>query len=246
MTCAIVTGATGGVGRSLVEALCARDMEVHALGRNGKKLDELREQTGCTTHCLDLADIKEAKRLVEAVPADILINCAGLGAAPGPLHETDPFAIDAVLDVNLRAPLQLIASVLPGMLERGRGHIVNIGSVAGIYSFANAATYGVSKSGIRALSSLLRLDLKGAPVRVTEICPGRVETDFFATMTGDAERAHETFFENRDSLQPEDITSTVLFALDAPLHVNISMIEIAPQRQVFGGIDFAVNESAKT
>jgi NADP-dependent 3-hydroxy acid dehydrogenase YdfG len=124
------------------------------------------------------------------------------------------------------------------MLDRGRGHIVNIGSVAGLYPFPNAAVYGASKSGIHALSSLLRLDLKGSPVRVTEICPGRVETSFFATMTGDAKTARETYFDGHASLQPEDITASVLFALDAPTHVNISMIELSPQRQVFGGIDF--------
>jgi len=124
------------------------------------------------------------------------------------------------------------------MLERGRGHIVNIGSVAGLYSIPNAAVYGASKSGIHALSSLLRLDFASSPLRVTEICPGRVETGFFGTMTGDAKKARETYFDNQTSLQAEDITATVLFALDALAHVNISMIELAPQRQVIGGIDF--------
>lgn len=238
MECALITGATGGIGRSLVKALTERGMAVHALGRKVEALETLARQTGCIAHPVDLTKMDKVRELAERIPADVLINCAGLGAAPGPLHETRPAAIDAVIDVNLRAPLQLIASIVPGMLSRGRGHIVNIGSVAGLYPIPNAAIYGASKSGIHALSSLLRLDLHGGPVRVTEICPGRVETGFFATMTGGKDSSRETYFDGRNSLQPDDIAAAVLFALDAPPHVNVSMIEISPQRQVFGGIDF--------
>lgn len=243
MECALITGATGGIGRSLVDALTKRCIKVHALGRESKVLQELEQKTGCISHSVDLANIDAVKKLAKSIPADILINCAGLGAMPGPLHEADPAAIDAIIDVNLRAPLQLIASIVPSMLKRGRGHIINIGSVAGLYSIPNAAVYGASKSAIHALSSLLRLDLKGSPLRVTEICPGRVETGFFATMTGDEKKARQTYFDDHASLQPEDITTTVLFALDAPPHVNISMIELSPQLQVFGGIDFASGKS---
>ena len=189
MNCAFITGATGGIGRSLVEALTQRGMTVHALGRQKKLLQELERKTGCKTHCLDLSNIDAVQELVEYTPVDILINCAGLGATPGPLHETPAAAINAVIDVNFRAPLQLIASVIPGMLERGLGHIINIGSVAGLYPIPNSAAYAASKSGIHALSSLLRLDLKSGPVRVTEICPGRVETNFFAAISGDAKTA---------------------------------------------------------
>ncbi len=241
MNCALITGATGGVGRSLVKELTGRGVTVHALGRKKNLLQELEQKTGCITHCIDLSKTEFVQSLLEEIPVDLLINCAGIGTAPGPLHKTSAAAINAVIDVNLRAPLQLIASVIPGMLDRGRGHIINIGSVAGLYPIPNSAAYGASKSGIHALSSLLRLDLKESPIRVTEICPGRVETNFFATMTGDAKMAQETYFDGFDSLQPQDITASVLFALDAPAHVNISMIELSPQRQVFGGINFAPN-----
>ena len=245
MNSAFVTGATGGIGRSIVEALTARGMSVHAIGRQKKTLQALEQKTGCHVHCLDLSNIEAVQRLVEKSAVDILINCAGCGAAPGPLQATPTAAIDAVVDVNFRAPLHLIASVIPGMLDRGRGHIINIGSIAGLYPIPNSAVYAASKSGIHALSSLLRLDLKGSPIKVTEICPGRVETNFFATITGDAKTAQETYFDDYKSLQPDDITSTVLFALDAPTHVNISMIELSPQGQVFGGIDFAPKKHLK-
>ena len=243
MTTALITGATGGIGRDLVTALAGRGMMVHALGRKRDVLEDLARQTGCRTHCIDLGRFDDFAGLAAQVPADILINCAGAGAAPGPLHETPAAAIDMVLDVNLRGPLHLIASFVPGMIARGSGHIVNIGSVAGLYPLPNTAVYGASKSAIHALSSLLRLDLHTTPLRVTEICPGRVETGFFAAITGDEEQARKTWFDDFQPLQPQDITDAVLFALDAPARVNVSMIELSPQRQVFGGLSFATGKT---
>ena len=239
MKTALVTGATGGIGKSLVRALCDRGLTVHAIGRNQKVLHELERGTGCIGHCIDLAGYDGFDKLAAQIPADILVNCAGVGAAPGPLHDTGQTAIDTVLDVNLRAPLHLIASFIPGMVKRAKGHIINIGSVAGIHAIPNVTAYAASKSAIHALSSLLRLDLQNTPLRVSEICPGRVETGFFAAISGDREQARKTYFDDYQSLQPDDVRDAVLFALDAPDRVNVSLIELTPQRQVYGGINFA-------
>ncbi|HFC04796.1 MAG TPA: SDR family oxidoreductase [Rhizobiales bacterium] len=238
MKSALITGATGGIGKALTMALTRRGLNVHAHGRRQDALDALVLETGCIPHCLDLADSKEIQAFGKNIEVDILVNCAGIGAPPGPLQGADADSLDAVIDVNFRAPLLLIAAIAPGMISRGRGHIFNIGSVAGLYPIPDSAAYAASKSAIHALSALLRLDLHTSPIRVTEICPGRVETNFFATMTGDADMAQKTYFDNFESLQPNDICDAFLFALDAPAHVNISMIEISPQAQVFGGIDF--------
>ena len=243
MTTALVTGATGGLGRSLVAALRRRDMTVHAVGRRTAELDRLRQETGCIAHNLELADLEAVKRLCEGLAVDILINGAGMGAPPGPLHQTEPSAIDAVIDANLRAPMHIMRHVIPGMLERNRGHIVNIGSVAALYPLPGISTYSAAKSGIHALSALLRMDLHGSALRVTEICPGRIATDFFAAMLNDAEAARARFLEEYESLQPEDVCDSVLFALDAPPHVNISMIELTPQRQIYGGMAYEKGKS---
>lgn len=239
---ALVTGATGGVGASLVEAFCDRGMTVHAMGRNNDRLDKLAAKTGCKPHCIDLAEIAKARDVCSGLEIDILVNAAGLGATPGGLQQAEYDSIDAVIDINLRAPIHLMRQIIPGMIERGFGHIINIGSVAALYPIPGISIYGASKAAIHGLSALLRLDLSGTALRVTEICPGRIETGFFAAQMGDEEKARKAYIDGFESLQPDDITASVLFAMDAPSHVNISTIELSPQAQVFGGIEFVKSD----
>jgi NADP-dependent 3-hydroxy acid dehydrogenase YdfG len=167
-----------------------------------------------------------------------LVNAAGMAAGYGALHEGDAQTIDTVLDVNLRAVLHLLRLVVPGMVARDRGHVVNIGSVNGLYPIGDTPVYGTAKAAVHMIGALLRIDLVGRHVRVTEICPGRVETEFHATSVGDARAARKTFYEGRRVLDSEDVVAAVLFALDAPAHVNVGLIELTPVLQVPGGVAF--------
>jgi NADP-dependent 3-hydroxy acid dehydrogenase YdfG len=152
--------------------------------------------------------------------------------------------IDAQIDVNIRAVLHLTRLTLRGMVERNRGHIVNIGSMAGHYNFAGNAVYHATKAAVHMLSRQLRYDLYGKRVRVTEISPGRVQTEMFAKALGqNVNAAHQQFFEGYEVLQPEDIADAILYAVSVPRYVNISLMEILPTMQVPGGLRIAKSAS---
>ena len=233
---ALVTGASSGIGRAVAVALAGRGLEVHAVARRADRLAALAD--GCHAHALDVTDTGALETLCRDLEIDVLVNGAGMAAGYGVLHESDAQAIDAVLDVNLRAVLHLLRLVVPGMVARDLGHVVNIGSVNGLYPIGATPVYGAAKAAVHMIGGLLRIDLMGRHVRVTEVCPGRVETEFHAQSVGDAAAAREKFYEGHRVLDPEDAAAAVLFALDAPAHVNIGLIEMTPVGQVPGGIAF--------
>ena len=235
---ALVTGASSGIGAAVAASLSARGLKVHALARRKERLKKLQAETGCQPHVLDVRDKKTIYRLIEDRRIDILVNNAGLGRGFETLAETQPEDIDKTIDTNVGATLHLIRSVLPGMIDRSRGHIVNIGSVAGLYPL-KWSLYGSSKAAIRMLSQNLRLELEGTGVRVTEICPGRVTTEFYDTTIDDPERRAEVKASGIHELQPQDIADAILYALEAPWHVNINRIELMPTEQTYGGSQFA-------
>ncbi|MDP6572443.1 MAG: SDR family NAD(P)-dependent oxidoreductase [Rhodospirillales bacterium] len=237
---ALVTGATSGIGRAVAVALAGRGLEVHAVARRGDMLAELEKEAGCRPHAVDVSDTKALEAMCDGLEVDVLINAAGMAVGYLKAHEQgDIDDFDVMVDVNVTAYLRLLRLVVPGMVERDRGHIVNLGSMWGLYPVGGATTYATVKGAIHQLSQCLRVDLLGQRVRVTEICPGRVETGFHATALGDAEAARKTFYEGNESLSPEDVTEAILFALETPPHVNISMIEMAPQMQAPSGVTFA-------
>jgi NADP-dependent 3-hydroxy acid dehydrogenase YdfG len=239
---ALVTGASGGIGKALVARLCKTGMEVHAVARDEVVLNALAAETGCIAHLVDLSNTEALARLVMPLQIDLLVNNAGAGR-PGSLATSDAEDVDVQIDINLRAVMHLARLTLPGMVERNRGHIVNIGSMAGHYNFAGNAAYHATKAAITMLSRQLRYDLFGKRVRVTEISPGRVQTDMFAKALGlDAATARRQFFEGHDVLQPADIADALMYAVGAPSHVNISHIEILPTAQVPGGMRIAKSD----
>jgi NADP-dependent 3-hydroxy acid dehydrogenase YdfG len=234
---AIVTGASRGIGAAAVRQLAARGVKVHAVSREANRLGTLAAETGCRVHGLDIADRAAVLAAFGEIEADILVNNA---AAPGttvPLHATDEATIDALLAANLKAPLNLLAAVTPGMIARGRGHIVNVSSIAAHRPTAGMSAYAATKAGLSRLTENLRIDLHGSGVRVTEIVPGRVETGIHLDMM-DPEEARRRFYEGYASLQPDDIASAILFALDAPQRMDVTFMEILPTDQVFGGSQF--------
>lgn len=239
---ALVSGASSGIGAAIAAALAGRGLEVHAVARRADRLVALADDHGCHTHALDVTDIGALEALCRGLEIDVLVNGAGMAAGYGALHEGDAQAIDTVLDVNLRAVLHLLRLVVPGMVARGRGHVVNIGSINGLHAIGDTPVYGAAKAGVHMIGGLLRIDLVGRQVRVTEVCPGRVETEFHIQSMGDAAAARATFYEGRRVLDPEDVAAAVLFALDAPAHVNVGLIEMTPVLQVPGGVAFPKEE----
>src|SRR3954454_10878089 len=232
---ALVTGASSGIGAAVVERFCREGLEVHALARSAGPLAELARHTGCVTHIIDVTDTAALARLASTVEFDVLVNNAGVDR-PKPFLQAADGDIDLLLDVNLRAVLHLCRLIVPGMVARDRGHVINISSIAGAYNFGGNSTYHATKAAISMLSRQLRIDAFGRRVRVTEICPGRVATDIFAHVHGDSPEIRAGFIEGFELPEAADIADAIAFAVSAPVAVNVGHMEITPTLQVPGGL----------
>ena len=230
---ALVTGASAGIGQATVRALRKAGLAVTAAARRADRLEALARETGAAPLPLDLRDTDAVYAALEPLEIDVLVNNAGLGRGMDDFLTAERGDIDLTVDTNVTAFLHVLRAVLPGMRARRRGHVVNIGSVAGLYPL-QSPIYGASKGAVRRASQNLRLNLAGSGVRVTEICPGRVVTEFLASAAGEdvARRTYGAFQE----LQPEDVADAIVYAVGAPWRVNVSTIEIVPTEQAFGGL----------
>jgi NADP-dependent 3-hydroxy acid dehydrogenase YdfG len=235
---ALVTGASSGIGAAVVERFCRENIEVHAVARSAGALNELAERTGCIPHAIDVTDRAAIADLANKVQFDILVNNAGVDR-PKKFLQADAEDIDLLVDVNLRAVLHICRLIVPGMVERDRGHVVNISSIAGNYNFGGNSTYHAVKAGVAMLSNQLRLDAFGRRVRVTEICPGRVATDIFNHVHGNDPSVRERFLDGFELPKAEDIADAIAFAIAAPVSMNIGHMEITPTLQVMGGLQTA-------
>jgi NADP-dependent 3-hydroxy acid dehydrogenase YdfG len=234
---ALVTGASTGIGAVIVERLAKRGLHVHAVARNADRLTDLARRTGCTPHTVDITDTGALTELARDIEVDVLVNNAGVSRS-GNILTADEFAVDEQIAVNIQAVLHLVRLVMPGMVERDLGHIVNISSIAAVYNFGGNTIYHATKAAVHTLSRQLRVDGYGRRIRVTEVCPGRVETEIFGRLLGDMEAAQREYYDGYESLKPEDVADTIEFAIDAPRHVNVGHIEIMPTFQVPGGLTF--------
>ena len=211
------------------------------LPANAERLDEVAGRTGMTPLTVDVTDTAALTEAVAGLEIDILVNNAGVSAT-GNIVGASADSVDAMVDVNLRAVLHLCRLLLPGMIERDLGHIVNISSIAGLYNFYGHTAYHATKAAVHQLSRQLRNDTIGKRVRVTEICPGRVETEIFGRNLGGTpeamQAAWDTYYEGFESITTKDIADTIEYAIEAPRHVNLGLIEIMPTFQVPGGLDF--------
>ncbi len=234
---ALVTGASSGIGAAVTRALRQRGLTVYAIARREDRLHGLAEETGCTPIVLDLADTAAIREKLSGLEVDIVVNNAGLGIGMESLATVDIAEMDTMIDVNFRAVLHVLSALLPGMVERDLGHVVNLSSVGGHYPTNVGAGYGATKAAVHKMSMDIRFDLAGTRIRVTEISPGLVRSEFFDVRWGGDQEKVDRQFRNKDGdIAPETIADAILFALEAPWHVNVSLIELLPVIQVMGGV----------
>jgi 3-hydroxy acid dehydrogenase/malonic semialdehyde reductase len=184
---ALVTGASSGIGEATVRALLERGIQVYAAAWSKEKLDLLASETGFIPVVLDVQNKDAIYNTLNDLEIDILVNNAGLGKGFEALFEANPDDIQTTLETNVIGAAHIICAVGAGMVKRNRGHVVNIGSVAGLYPI-NSSVYGSSKMAIHSMSQNLRIELKGTRIRVTEISPDRVATNFFNIAVNDPKK----------------------------------------------------------
>jgi 3-hydroxy acid dehydrogenase/malonic semialdehyde reductase len=246
MPTALITGATAGFGAAMTRRFASAGWRIIALGRRAERLEALRAELGDEVLPLvvDLAAAGALEAALSDLPegwreVDLLINNAGLSLGMEPAHQADPADWDQVLDVNCRALIRCTRALLPGMVERGRGHVINLGSVAATYPYQGGAVYGASKAFVHQFSLDLRADLHGTGVRVTCIEPGMCRTEFSEVrFRGDTEKA-EAVYAGMTPLSAEDIAETIWWTATLPPHVNVNLLEVMPVDQSFAG--FAVH-----
>lgn len=239
---ALVTGASRGIGAAIARALIAEGLVVHALARDGAALADLARALGPNLRplVLDLTDAGAIGAQLPGLAVDVLVNNAGGLGSVRPLWQQDLAETAQTIALNLTAPLQIIQALLPGMIARGRGHIFNLCSTAGQGALAGTAVYGAAKAALSQAGRALRYDLAGQNIRLTEIAPGRVETDFYlAAFGGDAEGLKDKMYRHQRALTPEDIAQTLVAALRLPAHATLAEITLSPTDQALGGHVFA-------
>lgn len=238
----LITGASSGIGAACAEVFAQAGASLILAARRKERLDQLgkslQERFGTTAMIMpvDVSRVDDVSAAYEELPVvahkvDILINNAGLVKGLEREWEVTPEDVDVMVDTNIKGLLTMTRLVIPGMLERGAGHIINIGSISGQEVYPGGAVYCATKFAVRALSRGLKMDLLGTPIRVTSVDPGMVETEFSTVrFRGDEKRAAQVY-KDLTPLGPEDVADAVLFAATRPLHVNISEILILPTDQ---------------
>ncbi|MDS4025639.1 MAG: SDR family oxidoreductase [Candidatus Contendobacter sp.] len=245
---AFITGATSGFGAACARQFAAHGWRLIVCGRRQDRLEILRTELAATVPvhavALDVRDEAAVNAAVAALPtefaaADLLVNNAGLALGLEPAHRCAMDDWQQMVDTNIKGLLYCTRAILPGMVTRNRGHIVNIGSVAGNYPYPGGNVYGATKAFVRQFSLNLRADLLGSRVRVTNIEPGMAETEFsLVRFKGEADKSARVYA-GTQPLQAEDIAETVYWVATRPAHVNINTLEVMPVCQAFA--PFAIN-----
>ena len=242
-----ITGASSGIGAGCARKFASQGASVILNARNEEKLsalkEELEQQYGARV-CLLPFDVRDRKTAAEALASlsdewkaiDILINNAGLVIGVDKEHEGNLDEWDIVIDTNIKSLLAMTRLVVPGMVARGRGHIINIGSIAGDAAYAGGSVYCATKAAVKALSDGLRIDLVDTPLRVTNIKPGLVETNFSVVrFRGDKDKA-DNVYKGIRPLTGDDIAETVYFAASVPEYMQIAEMLVMPTYQATGTI----------
>ncbi|MCY7349448.1 MAG: SDR family NAD(P)-dependent oxidoreductase [Cytophagaceae bacterium] len=240
MKIALITGASSGIGKATAEAFAALGMNLILCGRRLDRLHDLQqalgEQINTTLLCFDVGDREAVNSAIASLPQewqaiDILVNNAGNAHGLGPVQDGDPDDWDAMMTSNVQGLLYVSKAIMPGMIARQRGHIVNLSSVAGKQTYPNGNVYCASKAAVEALSEGMRLDLNPFGIKVTNIAPGAVETEFsLVRFKGDDRRARSVY-QGFTPLTAHDVADVIAFAVTRPAHVMIADLLIFPTAQ---------------
>ena len=240
---AFITGATSGFGAASARLFATHGWHLILCGRRQERLNALRAELAAAVpvHAfpLDVRDEAAVNAAVAVLPpefvaVDLLLNNAGLALGLEPAHAANPNDWNTMIDTNIKGLVYCTRALLPGMVQRKRGHIVNIGSVAGTYPYPGGNVYGGTKAFVKQFSLNLRADLLGTRVRVTHIEPGLAESEFsLVRFKGDADKAAHVYT-GTQPLRPEDIADIVFWAATRPEHVNINSVEVMPICQASG------------
>lgn len=236
---AVVTGASSGIGAATAMRLTKEGFEVVLGARRVERLEEVAAQCGGLALPLDVTDAESVAAFAAAVDrVDVLVNNAGLASGLQPIAEIDESRVDAMWETNVVGLLRVTKNLLPKLEASGAGHIVNLGSIAGFETYPGGAGYTATKHAVRAVSRTLRIELLGKPIRVTEIQPGLVETEFsLIRFDGDRDKAAKPY-EGLTPLTGDDIADCIAWAVTRPAHVNIDELVVRPVAQA-SATDFA-------
>ncbi|MBD2298761.1 SDR family oxidoreductase [Nostoc sp. FACHB-190] len=238
----LITGASSGIGTACAKVFAGAGAKLILAARRLERLqqlaDSLNQEFGTATHLLqlDVRDRPAVESAINNLPAewsniDILINNAGLSRSLDKLHEGDFQDWEEMIDTNIKGLLYLTRYVVPGMVSRGRGHVVNLGSIAGHQTYPGGNVYCATKAAVKAISEGLKQDLLGTPVRVTSVDPGMVETEFSEVrFHGDTERAKRVY-QGVNPLTADDIADVIFFCTTRSPHVNINEVILMPVNQ---------------
>jgi 3-hydroxy acid dehydrogenase/malonic semialdehyde reductase len=243
----LITGATSGFGKASAELFGHHGWKLILTGRRGDRLAELRDKLGkAMVHAaaFDLRDRQQVQAMVAGLPAefrnvDILLNNAGLALGLGPAQEASLDEWETMVDTNIKGLLYMTRLLLPGMVARRQGHIINLGSVAASWPYPGGNTYGATKAFVQQFSRNLRADLRGTGIRVTNIEPGLAESEFSVVRFGGDKDKAAKVYEGTEPLTPVDIAEIIYWTASRPAHVNINCVEVMPVCQSWEGL--AVN-----
>ncbi|MFL2620476.1 MAG: SDR family NAD(P)-dependent oxidoreductase [Flavobacteriaceae bacterium] len=241
----LITGATSGIGLAAAKKLANDENQLILCGRRQQKLDEISKELSAITNvlslCFDVSDKNEVNKILENLPdefssIDILINNAGNAHGLDTIQEGSLDDWDNMIDSNVKGLLYVSRVIMPKMIERQSGHIINIGSLAGREVYEKGNIYCATKHAVNAISKAMRIDLNKTGIKVSEINPGLVETDFSnVRFKGDSDKA-EKVYQGYKALQADDIADIIEFVINRPSHVNIADILVLPQAQATSSI----------
>ena len=238
----LVTGATAGFGEGIARLLVAKNYRVIGTGRRQEKLQKLQAELGDNfiPLCFDISSREQTQQALASLPdelqnnIDVLVNNAGMALGLEPAHEAKLDDWQQMIDTNVVGVCTMSNLILPSMVQRGSGLIINMGSIAGTYPYPGGNVYGATKAFVKQFSLNLRADLQGTGVRVSNIEPGLCGDTEFSNVRfrGDTDKVKK-LYENVDFITPEDIANIVLWLCEQPSHVNINSIEVMPVAQSF-------------
>ena len=239
----LITGATSGIGLACARKFAANGDKLILTGRNEQRLSEIKKELDAEviTLAFDVRNCEEAEKQISSLPADwqnidVLVNNAGLALGLEPEYEGDLDDWGTMIDTNIKGLLIMTRLVVPGMVKRNHGHIINVGSVAGDAAYAGGNVYCATKAAVKALSDGLRIDVADTAIRVTNLKPGLVETNFSnVRFRGDNERAANVY-KGIKPLTGDDIADVAVYAANAPAHVQIAEVLILATHQASGSV----------